>query len=145
MIKKLSAAIVILLFISIFIFAQKEESHDDAVISVSELIKKIENKENVFLLDVRTESEFEGNLGHIEGATLIPLNELKDRLGELEEQKEKEIVVICRSGNRSGVATNILIKEGFDAFNMAGGMIAYRVMEKKSEEKESEKDSVKEH
>ena len=150
MIKIASVAIVLLLVISIFIFAQQEESYDNAVISVSELKEKMENKENIFLLDVRTESEFDGNLGHIEGTILIPVDELKDRVDELEEQKEKEIIVICRSGNRSGRATNILRDEGFNAFNMVGGMIAYRVMEKKSEEKdseekESEEESTKEH
>ena len=143
MMKIAGVVIVLLLILSIFILAQKEEPHDDAVISVSELKEKIENKEDIFLLDVRTESEFDGNLGHIEGAVLIPVFELKDRLDELKEHKDKEIIAICRSGNRSGTATNILRKEGFNAFNMAGGMIAYRVMEQKSEEKESlQKDSI---
>ena len=144
MTKIAGVAIVLLLILSIFILAQKEETHDEAVISVSELKEKIENKEDIFLLDVRTESEFEGNLGHLEGATLIPVFELKDRLDEIKEHKEKEIIAICRSGNRSGRATNILRNEGFNAFNMVGGMIAYRAMEKKSEEKESKKDEAEE-
>jgi rhodanese-related sulfurtransferase len=143
-------AIVLLLILSIFILAQKEEAHEDALISVSELKEKIENKEDIFLLDVRTESEYNGNLGHIEGAVLISIFELKDRLDELKEHKDKEIVAICGSGIRSGRATNILRNDGFNAFNMVGGMIAYRAMEKKSEEKEtqekeSKEESAKEH
>ncbi len=137
-------AIILLLILSIFILAQKEETHDDAVISVSELKEKIEKNEDIFLLDVRTESEFDGNLGHIEGAVLIPLFELKDRLGELKENKDKEIIAICRSGNRSGRATNILRNEGFNAFNMVGGMIAYRAMEKKIKEKETQDNETQE-
>ena len=145
MFKKISIALILLVILSIYILAQKEENNEKAIVSVSEVKEKIENKEDILLLDVRTSGEFEGNLGHIEGATLIPLQELENRLDELTEKKENEIIVICRSGNRSGRATNILRKEGFNAFNMVGGMIAYRVMENKSEQNESEKESDKDH
>ncbi len=145
MFKKISIALILLVILSIYILAQKEENNEKAVVSVSEVKEKIENKEDILLLDVRTSGEFEGNLGNIEGATLIPLQELESRLDELAEKKENEIIVICRSGNRSGRATNILRKEGFNAFNMVGGMIAYRVMENKSEQNESEKESDKDN
>ena len=64
--------------------------------------------ENTFVLDVRTEAEFYGPLGHIDGAMLIPIDELSLRINELEDMKDKDIYVVCRSGNRSNVGKNIL-------------------------------------
>ena len=132
MYKKISIAIIILAVLSIYILAQKEEIIEKAVISVSEVKEKIKNKEDIILLDVRTHEEYNGNLGHIDSTILIPVHELESRMDELEENKEEEIIVICRSGNRSGIATALLRTAGFNAFNMVGGMIAYRAMEKKS-------------
>lgn len=130
--KLIGIVIVLVLFLSIFILAQKEneDSGQKTEITVSKVKEKIDKNEDVFVLDVRTEREFNGNLGHIEGATLIPVSELANRLDELKDQKRKEIIVVCRSGNRSGIATNILRENGFNAYNMVGGMIAYRVAEK---------------
>ena len=54
---------------------------------------------------------------------LIPLNELQFRLAELENYKTDKIVVYCRVGNRSQVATELLIKEGFKATNLLGGIV----------------------
>lgn len=144
MLKKIGFAIVIFTLLSLFILAQKEKDNAKSIISVTEVKEKIDNKEDIYLLDVRTESEYNGNLGHIVGTVLIPLNELKKRLGELKEEKEKEIIVICRSGNRSGMATNILRSNGFNAINMVGGMLAYRAMEEKANQnKSSKKDDKK--
>ena len=52
----------------------------------------------------------------------IPVQEISERLSELEEQKAKVIVVYCRSGNRSNKATKILNDNGFNAVNLIGGM-----------------------
>ncbi len=91
-------------------------------ISPQEVKAKIENKEDIVLLDVRTPGEFNGPLGHIDNAILIPVQELGSRLKELEPYKDKEIIVYCRSGNRSRAATKILLKNGFNAINMTHGM-----------------------
>ncbi len=91
-------------------------------ISPAEVKAKIENKEDVVLLDVRTPGEFNGPLGHIDQAILIPVQELGSRIKELEPYKDKEIIVYCRSGNRSRAATKILLKNGFKAVNMTQGM-----------------------
>jgi rhodanese-related sulfurtransferase len=73
----------------------------------------------VFLLDVRLQEEW--NEAHIPNTTLIPLNELKDRLSEL--PKDQEILVICRSGNRSKQGRDILLNAGFSSVtSMAGGL-----------------------
>lgn len=63
------------------------------------------------LLDVRTQEEF--SQGYIEGAMLIPVDELSSRLDEIEAYKDKPVLVYCRSGNRSVTASNILIENGF--------------------------------
>jgi rhodanese-related sulfurtransferase len=91
-------------------------------IMVTDVQKKISAKDNILLLDVRTATEFDGPLGHIAGAVLLPVQELEQRIDELNEHKEKEIIVICHSGNRSQTGTRILISYGFNAVNMLGGM-----------------------
>ena len=94
-------------------------------ITVADIQKKINVKNNILLLDVRTVAEFDGPLGHIAGAVLIPIQEIEQRIDELNKHKEKEIIVICRSGNRSQTGTRILISHGFNAVNMVGGMKAW--------------------
>lgn len=79
------------------------------------------------LLDVRQPEEFRGPLGHVPGATLLPLGELFARLHELEPWRDRPVVVICRSGHRSAHATGLLLAEGFqDVRNMTGGTLAWR-------------------
>ncbi len=72
-----------------------------------------------FILDVRQPEEW--NQGHISGALLIPLGDLSARLSEL--PTDKDIVVVCRSGNRSAQARDILRNAGLSrTTSMAGGM-----------------------
>jgi len=142
MTKKLSIAFLILAILSIIIFAQKEAKQENINISVVEVKEKIDNKKDVLLLDVRTPAEYKGALGHLKGSILIPLFELEDRLEELAKFKDRVIIAICKVGGRSKMATNILIKKGFKALNMSGGMVAYRAMEKNSEENEKKADSA---
>jgi rhodanese-related sulfurtransferase len=86
-------------------------------ISVSEAVAK--QQAGAFILDVREPSEW--NDAHIAGATLIPLGELQARVSEL--PKDKEIVVVCRSGNRSAEGRDILLNSGFtQVTSMAGGL-----------------------
>jgi rhodanese-related sulfurtransferase len=76
------------------------------------------------LLDVRTQGEYDE--GHIEGSTLIPVNELEGRLDEISEYKNLPVLVYCRSGNRSVTASNILLENGFtDVHNLLGGIRAW--------------------
>lgn len=76
-------------------------------------------KDGAFILDVREPAEW--NAGHISGAVLVPLGDLPSRLNEV--PKEKEIVVVCRSGNRSATGRDILLKAGFPKVtSMRGGM-----------------------
>ncbi|MBN2045548.1 MAG: rhodanese-like domain-containing protein [Anaerolineales bacterium] len=75
-------------------------------------------QEDTFILDVRTQEEWDA--GHIPGATLIPLDDLGNRISEL--PRGEDIVVICRSGNRSAVGRDILLSAGFEnVTSVAGG------------------------
>jgi glyoxylase-like metal-dependent hydrolase (beta-lactamase superfamily II)/rhodanese-related sulfurtransferase len=79
----------------------------------------------VQIIDVREPDEFDGPLGRIPGATLMPLNELSARAGEL--SPETPIVTVCRSGARSAQAVVLLQQAGFkDVANLHGGMLRWR-------------------
>jgi phage shock protein E len=79
-------------------------------------------QQGAFILDVRTQDEF--NESHIKGSTLIPLDELQDRLDEV--PIDKEIVVVCRSGRRSQTGASILQKAGVkQVSSMKGGLQAW--------------------
>lgn len=88
----------------------------------ADLQKRLEQDPDIFILDVR--EPFEYRQGHIPGARLIPLGQLPARLKEI--PQDKEIVVVCRSGNRSGQATGFLKRQGYNASNLVGGMLAWR-------------------
>jgi len=86
-------------------------------ISVSQAADWRQN--GAYILDVRQPEEW--NDAHIPGATLIPLGELENRLNEV--PKDQEVVVVCRSGNRSATGRDILRQAGFEQVtSMAGGM-----------------------
>ncbi len=78
-------------------------------VTVNEAWDLIQNEPELVILDVRTQTEYDD--GHIEGAILIPVAELPDRLDEL--SANDEILVYCRTGNRSGTAVAIMEENGF--------------------------------
>lgn len=84
-------------------------------------IDTIFNNENVTMLDVRTSEEF--NSGHIDGFKNIPVDELRERLEEIE--KNKPVYLICQSGLRSYIASRILEGNGFETYNFSGGFRFY--------------------
>lgn len=81
----------------------------DEILSPVDVLRKIED--GAVLIDVRTDSEF--NAGHLSGALHIPYDQIANRVAELEESKEKELLLYCRSGHRSGVGVEILTNLGF--------------------------------
>ena len=88
-------------------------------VSIQEAIELMEQKPDLVLLDVRTVSEFDE--GHIEGAINIPVDEIADRLDELD--KEDELLVYCRTGNRSRSAVTILSDADYTKiYNMHEGI-----------------------
>ena len=103
--------------------AQKDPSQ---AMNIEEFKNILQNDSSIVVLDVRTPQELEGPLGKLDGVINIPVQELEQRVDELEKYKDKEIAVICRTGNRSGIGTDILIKHGYKAKNVLGGMTAFR-------------------
>lgn len=86
--------------------------------SVAEALRFLES--GATILDVRELDEW--RLGRIEGAILIPLGDLPDRIDEL---PEAPILCVCRSGSRSRIAAEYLIQTGRQAFNLDGGVLAW--------------------
>jgi adenylyltransferase/sulfurtransferase len=104
----------------------KPSNSDALTITVEEVHTILERKDDVLLLDVRTPQEYDGELGHLPDALLIPVQELEARCDELQPYKNKEMVVYCRSGNRSARAAEFLTKKGFKVRNMEGGMLKWQ-------------------
>jgi len=109
---------------SIFIYynmIQSWSGYDD--ITAEQAKELIETNSSLVILDVRTETEY--NDKHIEGAINIPLDELQQRLEEI--NPNDTILVYCRTGNRSTQAAEILVENGFSNFyHMRGGIVAWK-------------------
>ncbi len=88
-----------------------------------ETLAAIKDREDVLVLDVREQWEYDE--GHIPGVTLIPMGEIASRMDEI--PTDKEVIVTCRSGNRSGQVTEFLRQEGFDnVHNLKGGILDWQ-------------------
>ncbi len=105
--------------------AQQQSVPASSVTQVHEGLAK-KGKAKIIVLDVRTTPELTGSLGKLDNIVHIPLNDLSSRVKELSKYTSSEIHVICRSGNRSTGATEFLRKHGYNAFNVEGGMLAWR-------------------
>ena len=89
-----------------------------------ELNMLLKNEEDFLLLDIRTKEEFMES--KIDGAVNVPLSELLFNIDEIEDYKDRKIVIYCRSGHRSITACNLLAMEGFnDLYNLEKGIIDY--------------------
>lgn len=77
--------------------------------------------DDVFLLDVREQVEWDA--GHIDGAVHVPMGQLGARLAVV--PRDRVVVAVCRSGNRSGVVTRAMREAGYEVLNMVGGMKAW--------------------
>ena len=96
--------------------------------SAAEVKDKLK-RENVLLLDVRTDMERRSQ--SIKGSLHIPSRQLNSRISELEKYKNKEIICYCRSGNRSLNSASLLKKHGFKSANMKGGIVTWNFSNKK--------------
>lgn len=106
-----------------FILA-RQTVHSPAIMTVQETREVLQKDSSVVLLDVRTPQEHLGE--RIKNSPLIPVQELESRTGELLKYKNQKIIVYCRSGHRSGIAAEILIKKGFHAVSMEGGILRWK-------------------
>lgn len=122
----------LLMFLSLLsslnIFGRSQQN-SDSTMTVEQLKALMKSNSNLVILDVRNPSELVSTLGKIENVINIPIHELQSRIDELKKYKDKQIAVICRSGNRSNFGTKILRSQGFNAKNVLGGMIEYRKQE----------------
>jgi rhodanese-related sulfurtransferase len=93
-------------------------------ITVTELRERINKEENIKLLDVREPHEREDfNIG----GSFMPLGDLTEKLADLPVDQDEEIVIYCRSGNRSGMAKKLMQEKGYSkARNLLGGMLAWK-------------------
>lgn len=94
-------------------------------VTPDKLMEMISNNKDLFILDVRNPDELVSGPAPLKNAVNIPLPELSTRYTEL--PRNKDIVVVCRSGRRSATAADFLIQSGFTKiYSLAGGMTAYR-------------------
>ena len=98
-----------------------DEKVQPSEISPEEAKKRLDSDEDIILLDVRTQEEYEEK--HIPGSILIPVDELEKRAETELPDKNKDIFVYCRSGNRSTTASNILSELGYKKVYNLGGII----------------------
>ena len=121
-------AVVAVIAITAVLLSQQNTAAPSAVVqplpaevSVSDAVAKRES--GAFILDVRQPDEWVEY--HVPDSTLIPLGELDSRLSDV--PKDKDIVVVCRSGNRSQSGRDILLKAGFTRVtSMVGGLSAWK-------------------
>jgi rhodanese-related sulfurtransferase len=110
--------VLFIMVVGIFVFAPKASPSTE--ITAAQTYEKYQ--QGAFILDVRSQDEW--NQYHIKGSTLIPLEQLQERVNEL--TKDKDIVVVCRSGRRSQSGAAILQKAGFThVSSMSGGLNAW--------------------
>jgi rhodanese-related sulfurtransferase len=98
-----------------------KSSHD---ISPQQAVILMSHESGSLVLDVREDSEYQS--GHIKDSIHIPMGALASRVSELDKYKNKNIILGCRSGSRSGRACSILKKHGFEkVHNLRGGVLAW--------------------
>jgi len=93
-------------------------------IGPAELAARLGRKPWPQLIDVRTHAEFAG--GHVRGAVNLSVTALASRLDTLELDPARPVIAICLSGHRSVPAVRLLRQRGYDAQQLAGGMLAWR-------------------
>lgn len=93
-------------------------------ITPQQAVQLMSHESGSLVLDVREDSEYQS--GHIKDSIHIPMGALASRVGELEKYKNKNVILGCRSGSRSGRACSILKKHGFEkVHNLRGGVLAW--------------------
>ena len=102
----------------LFMFMQSGNANQ--TMKYEELQNKLNAQESFVLLDVRTQEEFDA--GHIAGAILLPYDEINLKAATVLPEKEKEIVLYCRSGRRSAIAKKALVELGYKDVEDFGGI-----------------------
>ena len=119
---------LLITFVLILISCSKSEksnkNNNSTTITAQELKELYDLNNNIKIIDVRSEQEFYGNVGHIQGSDLIPLQTIAKAIQDLK-QVDDDVYVVCLSGKRSSVAAKVLRSNGINALNLEGGMLAW--------------------
>ncbi len=108
----------------IVVMPYKATGHTDYQEVSAQAAQKLIEQVSPLVLDVRTPNEYYS--GHLEGAKLLPLQQLDGRISELAEYKDKPILIYCHTGNRSVVASEILARHGFKKlYNLEHGILEW--------------------
>lgn len=115
--------IAILAVVVFILFTRMSSAKGVRQITTSDLEKEVKENKNAQFIDVRTPGEYKS--GHIRQFKNLPLQQLQAKASQL--SKDKEVIVICQSGNRSNAASGMLKKMGYTSVtNVRGGMNAWR-------------------
>jgi len=118
---KIFFSFIALLFYTTIAMAQTP----DTTVTTQKAYELMQSDTNIVILDVRRLDEFTSESGHLKDAILIPIEKLEERFIELEPYKNKTIIAVCRSGNRSGRAATFLNSKGYTVANLLGGMVKW--------------------
>jgi adenylyltransferase/sulfurtransferase len=139
MISCIARALAICVFAA-FLLAQPAVAQNKSKHVTPKEVKTLLDKDtSVVVLDVRTPEEFKSATGKLPRALNIPVQELEKRLTELDKYKSREILVYCRSGNRSMRASNILLTKDFKIIHLDGGILQWNTEIPASSSKEEKK------
>ena len=125
--------LLIMIFLVLFIIACNESKRNintkkhQTFILAKDLKLKMENNEMLHIIDVRSKEEYYGNMGHIPGSELVPLQTIASSMEKLK-NIEDTIYVVCLSGKRSAIASKILRSNGINALNLSGGMLMWNTL-----------------
>ncbi len=112
------ALLAIVAFLPRFINQYRNASQKNMMV-ITDLKQHLDESDDVLLLDVRTNEDYIGEQGHIDGSVLIPVEQLEQRLAELGDDFNKTIVTICRTDRKSSQASKILSSNGFTNVHIA--------------------------
>ena len=113
----------IALLAAVMFLVLRSPAAGDGAVSPAQAASMIKEKKDLQLIDVRTEAEYAD--GHLAGAKLVPVQEIDKRLAEID--KQKPVLLYCRSGHRSGNALKILQDKGYtQAKHIEGGIKAWQ-------------------
>jgi uncharacterized membrane protein YdjX (TVP38/TMEM64 family) len=118
--------LALLVFLPRFITRLRQQRQPVPLISVPELKARLNDDKDILVLDVRGPNEYTGELGHILCSRNISVEELQRRLGELAQDRERPITIVCRTDRRSLTAAEILNRAGFSHVAvLQGGMVEW--------------------
>ena len=114
----------VLLLLAVTLFSYSANIFSQEVQTTSVIKAKLMARNGAVMIDVREPSEIKALAYDVEGIKTIPLGQIKERMGEI--PKDKEIILACRSGNRSMRAAKMLVANGYkNVYNMDGGINAW--------------------